>query len=94
MTVEFDPAKSEWNTRERGLPFSMVEDFDWDTAVTREDARSDYGEPRYVAIGYVEALVYVIVFTPRGEDTRVVSFRRANDREIRAYEDARSIQGR
>jgi uncharacterized DUF497 family protein len=94
MAIEFDPAKSEWNVRERGLPFSMVEDFDWDTAVTREDARSDYGEPRYVAIGYVEALVYVIVFTPRGEDTRVISFRRANDREIKAYEDARSVQNR
>jgi uncharacterized DUF497 family protein len=49
MAIEFDSAKSDWNVRERGLPFSMVEDFDWDTAVTREDARSDYGEPRYVA---------------------------------------------
>jgi uncharacterized DUF497 family protein len=94
MAIEFDPAKSEWNVRERRLPFSMVEDFDWDTAGTREDARTDYGEPRYVAIGCVAALVYVVVFTPRGEDTRVISFRRANDREIRAYEDARSIQGR
>ncbi|MFI4964305.1 MAG: BrnT family toxin [Caulobacterales bacterium] len=72
----------------------QVEGFDWDTAVTSEDARSDYGEPRYVAVGYVEALIYVVVFTPRGDDTRVISFRRANDREVKAYEDARSIQDR
>ncbi|WP_309606191.1 BrnT family toxin [Phenylobacterium sp.] len=74
MTIKFDPAKSDRNMRERGLPFSKVADFDWDTATTTEDSRSNYGEPRYVAVGYVEAFVYVVAFTPRGEDLRVISF--------------------
>src|SRR5258708_12753050 len=92
MAIEFGPTKSDMNARERGLPFSMVGDFDWDTATVFEDIRYDYGEPRYVAVGCVEALVYVVVFTPRGEDTRVISFRRANHRKVKVYENPRSLQ--
>ena len=29
MNVSFDPIKSERNERERGLPFSLVAQFDW-----------------------------------------------------------------
>ncbi|WP_150690189.1 BrnT family toxin [Pandoraea communis] len=33
MDISFDPAKSDRNVQERGLPFTMAQDFEWDSAV-------------------------------------------------------------
>jgi hypothetical protein len=33
VKIEFDPAKSEKNARLRGLPFHLVEEFVWETAI-------------------------------------------------------------
>lgn len=88
MATEYDKAKSERNARERGLPFSMAEAFDWSSARVEPDERRDYGEPRFVAVGRIEGRVCVMVFTPRGESLRVISLRKANSREVRDYEKA------
>lgn len=63
MEIEFDSAKSEQNARERGLPFSMVTDFDFETALIAEDTRRDYGEPRWIALGKIGARTFVVAFT-------------------------------
>lgn len=42
MIIDFDPAKSEKNARERGLPFTRAVDFEWEEAVYSEDARNTY----------------------------------------------------
>lgn len=33
MKIEFDPAKSEKNSQERKLPFDLVVDFEWESAL-------------------------------------------------------------
>lgn len=90
MHISYDPQKNEINIRERGLPFSMVESFDWSRALIVEDVRMDYGERRYQALGYIEAYLYMLVFTPRRVDGKptlhVISLRRANQRERNRYE--------
>jgi uncharacterized DUF497 family protein len=86
MKIEFDPAKSERDTRERGLPFELVEQFDWDSAVFSEDARFAYPEARFIALGFLGARPHVVCFTPVPGGIRVMSFRKANDREVRRYE--------
>jgi hypothetical protein len=84
--ITFDPAKNDANVRERGLPFSLVkDDFDWATALIGEDARKDYGESRYEALGYVGQRLHVVVFTRAANAVRVISFRKANKREARKY---------
>jgi uncharacterized DUF497 family protein len=85
MAITFDPAKSARNIAERGLSFERVADLDWDTAVITEDTRRDYGEPRLRVMGRLDGHLHAAVVTPRGEDLRVISFRRANRREIRRY---------
>jgi uncharacterized DUF497 family protein len=45
VTIEFDPAKSEKNARLRGLPFHLVEEFDWETAIFWEDVLSGMRRP-------------------------------------------------
>jgi uncharacterized protein len=55
VQIEFDPAKSERNLRERGLSFERAADFDFETAVYLEDDRCSYGERRFRALGISEA---------------------------------------
>jgi hypothetical protein len=43
MKIDFDPAKSEKNICERGLPFSLAEDFGWDCAFVVEDTIQNAG---------------------------------------------------
>ena len=51
MRIEFDPAKNAKNIRERGLPFTLADEFDWTTAMIAPSSR--HGEARFFAIGYI-----------------------------------------
>ena len=56
--------------------------------IEEEDARRDYGETRFIATGPIEAFggrVFVVVYTWRANVRRIISFRKANDREQKAY---------
>jgi hypothetical protein len=86
MTIVFDPAKNARNIAERGLSFERVADLDWETAVVIVDARRDYSETRLRIMARLDGRLHAAVVTPRGEDLRVISFRRANRREVRHYE--------
>lgn len=86
MKIEFDPNKSKINELERGLPFELAEDFEWETAIYAEDIRQDYPERRFVAMGYLEERLHIVCFTPIEGGVRVISFRKANAREVARYE--------
>ena len=77
MEITFDPAKDERNIRERGLSFERAVDFDFETAIRVEDTRRDYGETRFVAVGYLGNRLHVLCFTETETGLRVISFRRA-----------------
>ena len=85
MFLEFDEAKSARNVRERGIGFERFGDIDVDAAVSVEDTRRTYGEQRLRVLGYIDGLLHAAVITPRGDRIRVISLRRANKREERAY---------
>jgi hypothetical protein len=90
VEITFDPAKNEWNLRERGLSFERAADFEFDTAVSVEDRRHDYGERRIVAVGYLDGRLHVLCFTTTSAGIRVISFRKANAREARKYGEAKA----
>ena len=85
MRIDFDLAKSAKNSRERGLPFERAAEFDWDGATFAEDERNQYPERRCVAVGYLGKRLHVICFTPVPGGVRIISFRKANQREARNY---------
>lgn len=84
--ISFDAAKSLRNEIERGLPFSLVQQLEWDTALMKEDVRKDYGERRFQALGFIGDRLHAVVFTPRGDKLHVISLRKANAREVNHYE--------
>jgi uncharacterized protein len=85
MAITFDPEKNARNVAERGLSFERVAELDWDTALIVQDTRRNYGEPRLRVIARLGRRMHVAVVTPRGEDLRVISFRRASRKEVRLY---------
>ncbi|QEY25085.1 BrnT family toxin [Neisseria animalis] len=86
MRIEFDPVKSKHNEEERGLPFSAAEDFEWSGAKILPDIRHDYPEPRYAAYGMIRGRLHFLCFTPLADGIRIISFRKANKREVKRYE--------
>jgi uncharacterized DUF497 family protein len=87
VEITYDPAKNERNIRERGLSFERVAEFDFATAEIKRYLRS--GEYRYAGAGRIGERVYFLVFTPTDLGIRVISFRKANKREVRSYEESR-----
>ena len=85
MNITYDPAKNERNITLRGLSFDLVADLDWEHANIVADTRYAYGEPRFIAYGYIGPSMYVIVYTPRAGSIRVISLRKANRKEVEKY---------
>ena len=86
MTVEFDGAKRARTLAERGLDMARVGEVFEGASLTVEDDRMDYGETRYITIGFLDERMVVLVWTPRGDVHRIISMRKANDREKAIYE--------
>ncbi len=84
MRYEWDEEKRASNLEKHGLDFKAMEDFQWRTAEIRPSPRG--GEMRYVATGLIGTWLYRVVYTLRGERTRIISLREANRREVRDYE--------
>ena len=53
----------------------------------RQDTRRIYGEARYQLTGQVEGRLFVVVYTHRQGEVRIISARKAKQREVRRYED-------
>ena len=89
MQIEFDPAKNAANIKSRGLSFESAGEFDFGTADIEQDTRKKYPESRLVAVGFLDKRLHVLCFTPLPLGIRVISFRKANKREVRDYERTR-----
>ena len=81
MDIEFDPDKRNKTLAERGLDFARAAEVFAGRHFTAQDQREDYSEPRYIAAGTLDGRMVVMVWTPRGEARRIISMRKANERE-------------
>ena len=90
MKISYDLTKNERNIRNRGLSFDAVSGFDFETALIEIDNRIEYGEVRYVALGKLDDRLHVLCFTETEDGIRVVSFRKANLREVNRYAKAQT----
>lgn len=82
---EWDEAKRRENLRKHGVDFAIVEGFAWERSIIFEDVRERYLERRWVVFGPIGDRLYALVFTERGDVTRVISLREATKRERKLY---------
>lgn len=85
MKIEFDPEKRQRTLIERQLDFARAGEVFNDRYFTLQDQRNDYGELRYLTVGKLDGRMVVVVWTPRGEFRRIISMRKANEREQAGY---------
>ena len=85
MRIEFDEAKRSETFKARGLDMARAADVFADATLTVEDDRQDYGEVRYITIGFLDEVMVVLVWTRRATAHRIISMRKANERERRLY---------
>jgi uncharacterized DUF497 family protein len=85
MRIEFDAAKRDQTLRERGLDMARADKVFAGATLTVSDDRRDYGEDRFITIGFPDARMVVAVRTARRGARRIISLRKANDREQALY---------
>jgi uncharacterized DUF497 family protein len=85
MTYEWDEQKRLLNLEIHKVDFSVIERFEWSSALVKPDQRRNYGELRFQAYGVINNRLYCLVFTPRGDHIRIISLRKANQREVQQY---------
>jgi len=85
MDFEWDEAKRKANLAKHGLDFADADQFDWMRATFVPDLRADYGEDRFRAYAMMNGVLCSAAFTYRGDVVRLLSLRRANRKERKAY---------
>lgn len=88
MKITYDPAKRNRTLVERELDFERVKEVFSGVTLTIDDDRQHYGEARSITMGLLDERIVVIVWTWRDETCRVISMRKANEREIRRFFDS------
>lgn len=83
---EWDDAKAAANAQKHGITFEEARGvFDDPFGLELLDDRESYGEDRYVLIGMTKDRVLVVVYVLRNQRDRIISARRAEPNEKRAY---------
>jgi uncharacterized DUF497 family protein len=85
MNISVDFAKDAANIAKHGVSLGQAAQLEWDTALTWLDARHAYGEARACAVGYIGLRLFYVAFVDRTEGRRIISLRKANQREIKLY---------
>ncbi len=85
VDVVFDPAKDAINIAKHGFSLGDFGGFDAAPSVLIDD-RFDYGETRYQARGRIDGKGYCVVYTVSSGALRLISFRRAHEKEMRRHE--------
>ena len=89
MNFEWDEAKSESCFTQRGFDFAYAARAFFDpNRIVHADTRRSYGEERYQLMGMIEQRLFVVVYTVRHDAMRIISARKANQREVIHYEDS------
>ena len=86
LAYEWDERKAPQNISKHGVPFEYAARVFLDpNRLDAEDDRRDYGEERRVTLGAIEGRLFVVAYTLRGTIIRLISARKANERERRRY---------
>lgn len=87
MQFEWDEAKNLTNIRKHGIDFADIPLVFENEMLIELDERFDYGEERWIGIGFLDPGVVVIVWAERQHDLfRIISARRANRHERKRFE--------
>jgi uncharacterized protein len=85
MEIEYDPVKRQKTLKNRRLDFDRCLEVFSGSVLEMEGTRFDYDEPRFITFGLLDVRMVVVVWTPRGNKRRIISMRKANEREKQRF---------
>jgi len=81
VDISFDPDKRAKTLKERGLDFARANEVFAGRVYTAQDTRLADSEERFISVGHLDGRMVVLVWTPTATGRRIISMRKANDRE-------------
>ena len=87
MKITCDPKKREKTLKERGLDFMDATIVFKGEIYEFEDTRKNYQEKRIIAVGYLAGRMVLIGYVARGKTKHIFSMRKANEREVKKYQE-------
>mmetsp|Transcript_13743 Transcript_13743/g.23400 ORF Transcript_13743/g.23400 Transcript_13743/m.23400 type:complete len:104 (-) Transcript_13743:3275-3586(-) len=85
LICEWDEAKRLSNSEVHGVDFQAADEMNWESARYLPDLRRNYSEGRILAYALIGERLHVMIFTIRKSGLRIISLRKANNREIDRY---------
>ena len=85
MRITCNPQKRLQTLQDRGLDLLRAKEVFAGPHFTRPDLRHDYGEERFISVGWLDARLVVLAWTPRGTARRVISMRHCHEREAKKF---------
>lgn len=85
MKTTFDPTKDARNIDKHGVSLADASKLDWEYALIWVDTRYEYGEERLSALVPLGNRLYFTAFVYRADSRRIISLRKANDKEVKYY---------
>ena len=87
MEFEWDEEKNRIKIRKHGIDFTDAIDVFNHPVLVAFDGREDYGEERWIALGWMRARLAVVIYVERqGPIVRIVSARKTTQHEAKRYE--------
>lgn len=86
MKLAWDEVKRGRTLADRGLDFADAVQVFAGPTFEFPDVRRDYGEARTICVGFLRGRMIVLVYVQHSAARRIVSMRKANDREQRTYQ--------
>ena len=86
MHFTCDPNKSRANYFKHGIVLEFAQYLEWANKMVWIDDRHNYNEDRMRCLVPLEGKIYAVVYVLRAESTRMISLRKANNREMKKYE--------
>ena len=94
MTFEWDEKKNLINLEKHKISFELIRLVFDKNLISKKDERHNYNEVRYIGYGLIQGRCINVIFTKRGEKIRIISGRKANERETKKYNEAVKKLGR
>ena len=85
MDFEWDETKRHQNHDKHGVDLLEAALIFEGQTLTRVDDRRDYGEVRYISLGLVDDVPYVVIHTQRNGNTRLISAWRGGRKDHETY---------
>ena len=89
MEFEWDERKAARNLAKHGVPFEYAAGVFLDLRrLDGDDLRPEYSEEQRLTFGTIEGRVFAVAYAPHGGVLRLISARKANEREQRKSHEA------